>query len=268
MAAGRLPRAYAILEACVAARPDDSALVRLLAGTAFEMERHEDALRWFDRVLERNPGDATVYFKRGRVNRILKKYKEALRDLEKAVELRPANATYRLQYAVLCLMNVRFEDAAEQFAEALVLTPTDELDQRLQRWAAGDFGSDPPKSGAAAGQKKDPDKVLGSSGQFQVALPLVARALLRKGMKALEAGDQVRAERCFSAACMGLPKMPDPYVCLARLEARRRAWLPAIVCLEHAADLGYKNLARLAEDKYLKEVMTFARARALVEKEK
>lgn len=74
-------------ETALAEKPDSAAYVRAKARTLMQLERYEEALRWFNRAVEMQPFFGGTYANRGILYDRMGEYQKAIDDYEKALEL-------------------------------------------------------------------------------------------------------------------------------------------------------------------------------------
>lgn len=68
---------------------------------AFSLRKFDEALKFYEKAAEKEPGNGVNFYKLFRVHNRMKKYSNALTDVEKALELDPTNSEWRIQKAKL-----------------------------------------------------------------------------------------------------------------------------------------------------------------------
>jgi tetratricopeptide (TPR) repeat protein len=103
--AGALPKALALLDAVVAAHPDEAEAHNSLGVVAMRLGRHDRAREAFDRVLALDPTSATAYANRGSNALASGNLPAAIEDLRRSLELEPRQYTalYNLAEALRTL---------------------------------------------------------------------------------------------------------------------------------------------------------------------
>ncbi len=259
-------RAEAILAPLRKEFPEDAQLLVQDAEFCFHARRNEEALRLYDAAIAREPNDAKFLHRRARIERRLGRLDDALRDLQRVVQLDPTGRQAREQFGGLLALRGRFPEAAQQFAELLYVTPLSEIEDALHRWARGDVGKDSNPGGSPDrfDPGEDPEKAIQGS-VLKHVISGIAGILLKRGRDAMKDGRNAQAEHCFTIAQLGMPDRPEPYLWMARLDARREQWLHAVLCLEQAAALKYEKFGSLPADADLKSLLRFPRVRRLVD---
>jgi Flp pilus assembly protein TadD len=117
--AGELPKALALLDAVVAAHPDDADGHNSLGVVAMRLGRHDRARQEFNRVLELDPTSATAYANLGSDALSSGNVAAAIGDLTRALELEPRQYTVLYNLA-LALDKVGRRDEARRAMERFV----------------------------------------------------------------------------------------------------------------------------------------------------
>lgn len=84
---GEYPQALERYDEALAAKPDSPHYVRAKARALMQMERHEEALRWFNQAAEMQPFFGGTYANRGILYDRMGQYEKAVADYQKALEL-------------------------------------------------------------------------------------------------------------------------------------------------------------------------------------
>lgn len=100
------------------------------AQESYQRREYEEAVKNYDKAIELNPKDATIYRRRGFARLNLDRYEEAMKDFNKAIHLNPMDAvTYRGRgFAETNLK--RYKEAIENFDKAINLNPMDKFAYR------------------------------------------------------------------------------------------------------------------------------------------
>jgi tetratricopeptide (TPR) repeat protein len=134
---GKLDRAVADLQAAVALRPQQYQGYVNLAQAHLKSQCPEEARRQLDLAIQREPGLASLYRTRARIEHLLHDDAAALADLDRAIRLEPAAATAslaedHLERARLLATGKDFAAALEACDAALLLRPRDARACRLR----------------------------------------------------------------------------------------------------------------------------------------
>ena len=121
--AGRLPEAEAGYRAALAADPDDSEILRLLAILKTQQGRYEEALALVSRALTGNPQLAKAHVTRGTILHALGRHQESLASYDAALAIAPDlyDAHYNRGIALQALD--RETEAIASYDSALALIP-------------------------------------------------------------------------------------------------------------------------------------------------
>jgi Flp pilus assembly protein TadD len=117
--AGALPKALVLLDAIVAAHPDDADAHNSLGVVAMRMGRHDRARQAFRKVLELDPTSATAYANLGADALSANDVPSAIGDLTRALELEPRQYTV-LYNRALALESLGRRDEARRDMERFV----------------------------------------------------------------------------------------------------------------------------------------------------
>lgn len=103
------------INAAAVMEPDDDYVLRTRGWLAQKQKRYAEALRFYTRVLQRQPDDHTTYGWRAEVYRAVGDDKAALRDSDMATKLRP---TWADMYFLRARIYLKADQPAKAFAEA------------------------------------------------------------------------------------------------------------------------------------------------------
>lgn len=256
-----------MLEIARAAAPADAKILELRADPEFARGQNEEAVRRYDEALAAaEPPDASMIARRARALGRMRRYGEAAAGLREAVRLNPTNRSFRSHYARFLLFSGDLRGTLDQITEVLYLTPLAEAERDVEALIQGDFdrftSRDRPEGGDRT--RADTERLLAQSAMRPLLAPLMRR-LVQRGQGAMKVSDHERAERCFSAAMICQPTAPEPYVGLARLYAETGAGMGAILAIERAAELGFRDFAGLSEQTWFQGLTAYPRVRRLVD---
>ena len=119
---GRLDEAREGLQAALAQRPEEPALL-VSMGLLCAAAGQEEALEWYGRVLEREPGADDVWGLRGLALEGLGRPAQALECFVNAIRLAPQNSAHHHNYAGVLLKTGRARLAVEEARRAVELAP-------------------------------------------------------------------------------------------------------------------------------------------------
>ena len=87
----------------------------------FDLKNYEEAIKYFNKVIELNPNNEKAYFNRGLSKAYLQIYEESLKDFDISIKLNPnIDKTYLEKSNVLLDIN-KYEDAIENLNKAIAL---------------------------------------------------------------------------------------------------------------------------------------------------
>ncbi len=256
--AGLRPRAAEVAAEIARKRPEEAELRAADAFAALAIGNTRQALAAFDAALALRASEPGWLRGRARALFWLERADEGLDSLVSAVGLDPGDAEALLELALLHEYRGREEAASESLRAAALAVPLRRLGDRWRSWREGATSSSIPEPSSQ--DARDRRMAL-----FASVSPRAARSLCDEGSRALRAGLDARAEACFGAATVVEPDNPEVYLGLTRAHSRRGAWIPAILALERALDLGVSGRESLAEDPDLRALMEFPRVREALE---
>ncbi|TPX31519.1 hypothetical protein SmJEL517_g05131 [Synchytrium microbalum] len=103
--------------------PENETAMRHLAIHSFERDLYDDAVKAFEKLLEANPGEATLYTYHGRCLAHLAKWEDALKDFNEAIRLSPESADVYFHRG--CLLRDRNRQRAiEDFSISVLIDDT------------------------------------------------------------------------------------------------------------------------------------------------
>jgi tetratricopeptide (TPR) repeat protein len=241
-------------------------------GTALNcIDRHEEALQYFDRALRFNARSAVAYVNRGIARHAIGRFDEAIDDYARAIEIAPSTLEAYFGRASSHLMRGDADSAMRDLDQALQLHPRWAMAMSargLVREAKGDragaradyedaiaiLSTSPNPLVNRGNWKLDEGDVTGAVADFGEALRLDPRhtsALVNRSRAHLEAGDRESARRDLDEAIRLRPRFSEAYVNRSALrreagdidgalndaaEAVRLApWMSAAVCVRGVA---------------------------------
>jgi tetratricopeptide (TPR) repeat protein len=118
----------ALLEQTELEAPWRAAALTSRGVTYFQMERYEEALADFTRIIELapdelNPDDVLYFAIRGEIYLRMERYEEALADFDQAIELKPDDAWAIADRGETCIQMERYEEALADLNQAIELDP-------------------------------------------------------------------------------------------------------------------------------------------------
>jgi Tfp pilus assembly protein PilF len=122
--AGKLVEAEQRCEQIVAAKPDFSDALYVLAVVQLRQGKNDAALASFDRTLALQPSYAMAHFNRGNVLQTLKRYEEAVASYDRAINFRPNFAIAHSNRGNVLQTLKRYEEAVASYDRALALQPS------------------------------------------------------------------------------------------------------------------------------------------------
>ena len=105
--------------------PNNASAHNNLGVALFNLGRHAESVKSFDRAIALNPSEGTYYYNRGLAHYNLDQVDEALSDFNKAIRISPGEANYHYNKAILLHDIGRTEDSLKEFNEAIKLNPRD-----------------------------------------------------------------------------------------------------------------------------------------------
>lgn len=112
------------LRKVLAATPDNTEALLQLAELYENSNRSDDALAYFQRVIEIDPTEPDVYLKASSILQKLGRYDEALKTTQKALALEPSSPSIRVHLGLLLHQQNRNKDAIFQLEIAFAENPT------------------------------------------------------------------------------------------------------------------------------------------------
>ena len=94
------------------------------AGSLFEENNFEEAIRMYSEAIEEDPKYASAYFNRALAYAILNKYEEATRDAEKVLDIEPDSHDAPYVMGIIAEYQNDFDGAKEWYEKALAKNPT------------------------------------------------------------------------------------------------------------------------------------------------
>ncbi len=117
--AGNLNAAESSLRKATRASDAQAAHCNTLATVLKQKDEMEEALIWFDRALELDPGFGPAWHNRGRLRHSLGQFDAATADLRSAAELMPGNARVHNDLGMLYESQAMFDEAVNCFEQAI-----------------------------------------------------------------------------------------------------------------------------------------------------
>jgi Flp pilus assembly protein TadD len=134
--AGALPKSLALLEAVVAAHPDDAEALNSLGVVAMRMGRHDRAREAFRKVIAIDPTSATAYANLGADALSSGNVAGAIGDLTRALELEPRQYTVLYNLALALDAVGRREDARRAMERFVAEAPAQRFAAEIARFHA------------------------------------------------------------------------------------------------------------------------------------
>ncbi|PNC20363.1 hypothetical protein CXU22_00860 [Akkermansia muciniphila] len=120
--------------------PYDATLYRNRGNVLDDLIRWEEALDSYDKALEINPNDAASYIYRGNILENLGRRKEALDSYDKALEINSNDDTaYFCKGSLLAILG-RLEEALDNYDKSLKINPNNDVAYRLKGGILEDLG--------------------------------------------------------------------------------------------------------------------------------
>lgn len=101
------------------------------AETAFSNRRFNEALSWYQKVLDDTPDDVYALSRAGAICVPLGKFEDALRYFKKAKDIDPENGDNYFNYANACFFNKSYQDAFLAYVEAERIGCSEDVTPRL-----------------------------------------------------------------------------------------------------------------------------------------
>ena len=123
--AGRLVKAEAQYREILQRSPGHPDALHLLGMIAFQAGRYDDAARWIERSLERDPAQAVRHFDLGNTYERMQRSDEAMASYRRAIALDPGYADAHFNLGTLFEKGGHADAAAEGYRRALAANPAD-----------------------------------------------------------------------------------------------------------------------------------------------
>ncbi len=204
-----------VLDALVAAHPNDAELRQRRGDARYEQGRYDDALADLQEAVNLSPGDAWAWNSLGNALDALERFDEAIAAYSRAIEIEPDTAPFYRNRASVLLDLGRTDEAEADVAQAVRLDPEHPYTRGRQGWLA-------LARGRFAEAVEHFKVVAEADKEWRYGLALAQLGL----------GEVARARETLAAALPGMD---------ARDKANAQRWLERVVQLQ-------PHLAPAAED--------------------
>lgn len=177
---------------------------------AFSLRQFDEALKFYQKAVEKEPDNGLNYYKLFKVHNRMKKYSNALADVEKALDIDPQNVDWRVQKAKLLKSLGQCDRSVTEYKYLIENTEAGEEIQRLLKDA-----SECERTINYAQQAFLNEKYDVAAYYFTAALKFADAGatdlLLQKAMAVLETGDYYSVISDTGSILKSHPKHLDAY---------------------------------------------------------